>query len=207
MLFIYFTRNHQDLQQQSTVFNHLKWHHCPTRRKFLENISCMYLVQISSSIYPADPFSFNWLELSHHLGILCKMYILRPNFRAVSWKVLLLDYRKCSFSPAFIFECSDRLSVMSLKKGQFSTTLCHQVLPLFSSWQDFDFAVGHWFGCRATESGFAGDIGAIEVWLIDWYSSSSENFDGVNISLYLRMSGTRWKFQLGLQNSKRLIFF
>ena len=31
-----------------------------------------------------------------------------------------------------------------------------------------DFAVVHWFGCRATEPGFAGDIGAIEVWLIDW---------------------------------------
>ena len=29
-----------------------------------------------------------------------------------------------------------------------------------------DFAVEHWFGCHATESGFAGDIGAIEVWLI-----------------------------------------
>ena len=28
-----------------------------------------------------------------------------------------------------------------------------------------DFAVEHWFG---TEPGFAGDIGAIEVWLIDW---------------------------------------
>ena len=31
-----------------------------------------------------------------------------------------------------------------------------------------DFAVEHWFGCRATEPGFAGDIGAIEIWLIDW---------------------------------------
>ena len=33
-----------------------------------------------------------------------------------------------------------------------------------------DFAVEHWFGwfgCCATEPGFAGDIGAIEVWLID----------------------------------------
>ena len=28
------------------------------------------------------------------------------------------------------------------------------------------FAVEHWFACRATEPGFAGDIGAIEVWLI-----------------------------------------
>ena len=32
-----------------------------------------------------------------------------------------------------------------------------------------DFAVEHWFGCRATEPGFAGDIGAIEVWLIGWF--------------------------------------
>ena len=31
-----------------------------------------------------------------------------------------------------------------------------------------NFAVEHWFGCRATEPGFAGDIGAIEVSLIDW---------------------------------------
>ena len=31
-----------------------------------------------------------------------------------------------------------------------------------------DFAVEHWFGCRATEPGFAREIGAIEVWLIDW---------------------------------------
>ena len=31
-----------------------------------------------------------------------------------------------------------------------------------------DFAVEHWFGCRYTEPGFAGDIGAIEIWLIDW---------------------------------------
>ena len=34
-----------------------------------------------------------------------------------------------------------------------------------------DFAVEHWFGWCATESGFAGDIGAIEVWLIDWLMS------------------------------------
>ena len=31
-----------------------------------------------------------------------------------------------------------------------------------------DFAVEHWFGCRATEPGFTEDIGAMEVWLIDW---------------------------------------
>ena len=31
-----------------------------------------------------------------------------------------------------------------------------------------DSAVAHWFFCHATEPGFAGDIGAMEVWLIDW---------------------------------------
>ena len=31
-----------------------------------------------------------------------------------------------------------------------------------------DFTVEHWFGCSATEPDFAGDIGAIEVWLIGW---------------------------------------
>ena len=31
-----------------------------------------------------------------------------------------------------------------------------------------DFAVEHRFGCRATEPGFVRDIGALEIWLIDW---------------------------------------
>ena len=29
-------------------------------------------------------------------------------------------------------------------------------------------AVGHWFGCHTTEPRYIGDIGAIEIWLIDW---------------------------------------
>ena len=40
---------------------------------------------------------------------------------------------------------------------------------LLTLWNCFiDFAVEHWFGCHTTESGYAGDIGAIEIWLIDW---------------------------------------
>ena len=31
-----------------------------------------------------------------------------------------------------------------------------------------DFVVEHQFGCCATEPGFAGDNGVIEIWLIDW---------------------------------------
>ena len=37
-----------------------------------------------------------------------------------------------------------------------------------------DFAVEHRFGCRATEPGFAKDIGTIEIWLIDWYNNVDE---------------------------------
>ena len=40
---------------------------------------------------------------------------------------------------------------------------------LLTLWNCFiDFAVKHWFGCRTTESGYTRDIGAIEIWLIDW---------------------------------------
>ena len=40
---------------------------------------------------------------------------------------------------------------------------------LLMLWNCFlDFAVEYWFGCHATEPDFAGDIGAIEPWLIDW---------------------------------------
>ena len=31
-----------------------------------------------------------------------------------------------------------------------------------------DFALENWFSCHATEPGFTGDIGSIEIWLIDW---------------------------------------
>ena len=31
-----------------------------------------------------------------------------------------------------------------------------------------DFVFEHRFGCYATGPGYAGDIGAIEIWLIDW---------------------------------------
>ena len=36
-----------------------------------------------------------------------------------------------------------------------------------------DCAVEHWFGCRTTEPGSTGDIGDIEVWLIDWLNWTS----------------------------------
>ena len=36
-------------------------------------------------------------------------------------------------------------------------------------WNCFiNFAIEHWFGCCDTEPGLVGDIGAIEIWLIDW---------------------------------------
>ena len=35
-----------------------------------------------------------------------------------------------------------------------------------------DFAVEYWISCCATEPGFTGDVGGIEIWSIDWYSKS-----------------------------------
>ena len=32
----------------------------------------------------------------------------------------------------------------------------------------FNFTVEHQFGCHTTQPGYAGDIGAIEIWLIHW---------------------------------------
>ena len=39
-----------------------------------------------------------------------------------------------------------------------------------------DFAVEYQFDCCATESSFAGDIGAIEIWLIDWLAVTAKCF-------------------------------
>ena len=49
------------------------------------------------------------------------------------------------------------------------------IIPLFPllmlrHWY-IELADEHWFSCRTTEPGFAGDIGANEVWLIDWLIS------------------------------------
>ena len=51
-----------------------------------------------------------------------------------------------------------------------------------------DFAVEHWLGCRATEPGFAGDIGAIEVWLMT-YSVSVPFLDHIISALDEQSSG------------------
>ena len=40
------------------------------------------------------------------------------------------------------------------------------LLRLRNDFNDFEFE--HWSGCCPTEPGYAGDIGAIEIWLIDW---------------------------------------
>ena len=45
---------------------------------------------------------------------------------------------------------------------------CHKVFTYLMLRNCFiDFAVKHRFGCRATEPGYVGDIGAIEIRLID----------------------------------------
>ena len=65
-----------------------------------------------------------------------------------------------------------------------------------------DFAVEHQFGCHATEPGYTGDIGGIEIWLIDWLILAIINqskFYSANIPGKARLSGATAKSVL---NSK-----
>ena len=57
----------------------------------------------------------------------------------------------------------------------------HTHHPLMLQSCFIDFAVEHQFGCRNSEPGFAGDIGAIEIWLIDWHRNYT---NGQNRCLY-----------------------
>ena len=54
------------------------------------------------------------------------------------------------------------------------------LLPVDVTRNDFnDFAFEYRSGCRATEPGYTRDIGAIEIWLIDWFDWISVNGMGV----------------------------
>ena len=68
------------------------------------------------------------------------------------------------------------ISVATFKKHLKTLLFDFSLSPIDTSMPDgllmllncfLDFAVEHWFGCRATEPGFARDIGTIEIWLID----------------------------------------
>ena len=73
----------------------------------------------------------------------------------------------CPFSQfsCYLQEISEDTSVW-LGLSPIDTVIPHCLLMLWNCF--LDFAVEHWVGCRATEPGFPGDIGAIQVWLIDW---------------------------------------
>ena len=48
------------------------------------------------------------------------------------------------------------------------------------------FAIEHWFGCRATEPALAENVGAMEIWLMDWLIDTlqqyTRQFDHLNNS-------------------------
>ena len=73
----------------------------------------------------------------------------------------------CLFShfSCYLYETSEDTS---LWLGLSSDRYRHATWPVDVTGCILDFSHEHWFSCRATESGFAGGIGATEVWLIDW---------------------------------------
>ena len=80
------------------------------------------------------------------------------------WNNLLLSVRS-AISLATFKETSED-TCFWLVLSPMDTAMPDGVMTLRNCF--LDSAVEHWFGCRATEPGFAGDIGAIETWLIDW---------------------------------------
>ena len=52
-----------------------------------------------------------------------------------------------------------------------------------------DFVFEHRSGCCATEPGYAEDIGAIEIWLIDWYEAPPMTIKWLSMYLFMEI----WK--------------
>ena len=78
----------------------------------------------------------------------------------------------------------------------------------------FDFAVEHWFVCRATEPGFAGDIGDIEIWLIDrliciykWHADHCYQYAFIagNLKVFIRTTSLWWWRIINLSESNDVI--
>ena len=83
------------------------------------------------------------------------------------WKNLLLSVRSAISVPTFKKHLKAHLFDFAPPPPPIDTVMPDGLLMLRDCF--FDFAAEHWFGYRATEPGFAGDIGAKKVWLIDWY--------------------------------------
>ena len=107
----------------------------------------------------------------------------------INWLVLWL----ATISPLIHFSChlQEMSQDITFWPG-LSTIDTGMPDDLLTLWNCFiDFAVEHWFSCCATESGYAGDIGAIEIWLIDWYNVWS-NIDEIKWSLFVFICRCEW---------------
>ena len=82
---------------------------------------------------------------------------------------------RLALSPLLLEPCM-LVNFEELEKRRISNKLIYQSI------QVLDFAVEHWFGCRATEPGFTGDIGAIEVCLIDWLICSIPGIASLSVA-------------------------
>ena len=80
------------------------------------------------------------------------------------WKNLPLSV--CSAISVATFKKYLKTHLFWFGLSPVDTVTPHSLLMLRNCF--LDFAVAHWFGCCATEPGFAGDIGSLEVWLMDW---------------------------------------
>ena len=82
------------------------------------------------------------------------------------WNNLLLSVRSVTSVATFRRRLETYLFDLTPPPSLVDTGVPYCLLMLWNGFNDFAFE--HRSGCCTTEPGYAGDIGAIEMWLIDW---------------------------------------
>ena len=158
----------------------VKIHHQATTQcwsaALCNKLSCLFLICCDNNTYTFNILYINWSLPSHSLRSNNDNSLSVPRvktntgaraFHSCAPVSLEQPAAVCPFShfSCYLYEISEDTSLW-LGLSPIDTVTPHGLLMLRNCF--LDFAVEHWFGCRATEPGFARDIGAIEVWLIDW---------------------------------------
>ena len=85
------------------------------------------------------------------------------------------------FKSQFYWE-QNIFSLPKIEVLSWSNSLKHAWWPLMLGNCFIHFTVEHRFGCRTAEPGYAGDTGAIEIWLIDFEQTTQISLDNSSSS-------------------------
>ena len=133
-----------------------------TFKKHLKTSLWLVLFSIDTGM-PDDPLMlqncFSDFAVEHWFGLMRHRVWLTRDIGAI--EIYLIDW---------LIEETSEDTCLWLGLSPIDTGMTDGLLMLQNCFLDFD--VEHWFSCHTTEPSFAGDIGAIEVCLIDWLNHS-----------------------------------